>query len=310
MTMTVPDYDELPQLPGWDVRHAWDVWGRADRRGTLNHVTDERVLAALSVPRTGRRVNLSLPVDYFEPPLYGRNPIRHRVFDRNRNMVEDELAALDPQSSSQWDSLRHIRASRHGHYAGLAPDDPAVPELGIDQLARLGFVARAVLIDLPAMWARLGQEVDPLAEYSVSPEEVRSCLAGQGSEVGRGDLLMVRTGWLAAYRSRGIAPEALAMPPCAGLEASEATARMLWNWQVCALAADNPAVEVLPGDPAVGSLHRRLLAALGMPLGELWDLDELADVCRQRGSYDVCVVSAPLYVRGGVASPANAFAVL
>jgi hypothetical protein len=64
------------------------------------------------------------------------------------------------------------------------------------------------------------------------------------------------------------------------------------------------------GDAAIGSLHRRLIAGLGMPLGELWDLDELAATCAAAGRYECCVVSVPLNVPGGVASPANAMAIV
>ncbi|MDT4892452.1 MAG: hypothetical protein QOE97_1487 [Pseudonocardiales bacterium] len=308
---SVPGYDELPELGGSGVRHAWQVWGAGDRLGTMNRVTGQTVLAALGVPREGRRINLCLPLDFPRPPLYGRNAFGHRVFDRNRNMVEDEITGLDPQASSQWDSLRHIRAGSFGHYGGLAADDPAVPELGIDALSRFGLVLRAVLLDLPAWWAARGEVVDPLAPHPITADELQACARHQQSAVRAGDLLLVRTGWLAAYRrAGGVVAESLDMPPSAGLEGSEATARLLWDLGVSAVAADNPAVEVLPGDPAIGSLHRRLIPALGMPLGELWDLEELAHACGLRGSYEACVVAAPLYVPGGVASPANALAII
>jgi hypothetical protein len=100
------------------------------------------------------------------------------------------------------------------------------------------------------------------------------------------------------------------MPVGVGLEASEEMARMLWNSHVFAVAADNPAVEVLPGDPAVGSLHRRLIPALGMPLGELWDLEHLAEHAEVHRIYEYCVVSVPLHIIGGVASTANAMAIV
>lgn len=307
----VPRYDDLPALGELGVRHAWDVWGPGDRLGTLNRITDDTALRALAVPRTGRRISLCLPLDYLDPPLYGRSAFGHRIFDRNRNMVEDELTGLDPQASSQWDSLRHIRAGRHGHYGGLAPEDPAVAELGIDRLSEHGLVMRGVLLDLPAYWSDRSEEVDGFAERAVTADDLIACAERQGTSWQSGDLLLLRTGWLAAYRQRGgVPPESLAMPGSAGLEASEATARMLWDNGFCAVAADNPAVEVLPGDPAIGSLHRRLIPALGMPLGELWDLDELAGVCAETRRYEACVVAVPLRVPGGVASPANAVAIV
>ena len=64
-------------------------------------------------------------------------------------------------------------------------------------------------------------------------------------------------------------------PHFAGLRADEAMARLIWNAHPAALCCDNPAVEVVPGDPKVGSLHRRLLPTLGTALGEMFALDEL-----------------------------------
>lgn len=306
-----PRYDDLPLLADLGVRHAWEVWGSDDRRGTMNRVTPATVLSALAVPVEGRRIDLTLPLDFFDPPLYGRDPVGHRIFDRNRNMVEDEITALDPQSSSQWDSLRHIRAGRHGHYGGLGPDDPAVADLGIHQLVHVGLVLRAILLDLPAFWAARNERVDALTAHPVTADDLHACAEHQAVTMRTGDLLMIRTGWLSAYRAAGgLPPEARDMPPSAGLEGSEDVARFLWDAGLCAVAADNPAVEVLPSDPAIGSLHRRLIPGLGMPLGELWDLDELAAECSRRGSYETCVVAAPLHVTGGVASPANALAII
>jgi kynurenine formamidase len=294
-------YDELPELGDLGVRHAWDVWPNS--LGTLNRITPQSVLRALAIPRQGRRISLDLPLGSVDPPLYGRTQLTHRVFDRNRNMVEDELTDLDPQGSTQWDSLRHIRAGRFGHFRG----GPG-PELGIDAFAGHGLVMRGVLLDLPAYW---GQPVDAFTERSITAAELTACADRAAVAIEEGDLLLVRTGWLAAYRSRGGVPgDMLAMPTSVGLDASADMARFLWDSGCCAVAADNPAVEVLPGSRAVGSLHRRLIPALGMPLGELWDLDGLAAACAQAGRYEVCVVSVPLRVPGGVASPANAVAII
>jgi kynurenine formamidase len=306
----VPAYDELPALAGGDVRHAWHVWGEHDRLGTMNRVTARTVLAALRVPVIGRRFSLDLPLGAIDPPLYGRSQFTHRIFDRNRNMVEDEITYLDPQGSSQWDSLRHIRAGRSGHFGGLAADDDHVAELGIDALVQLGLVLRGVLLDLPRWWAASGRSVDPHSGHGISAADLRECARAQGSDWSPSDLLLVRTGFLAAYRERGGLPaDGVAMPTSAGLVASADMARFLWDEGFAAVAADNPAVEVLPGDPAVGSLHRRLIPALGMPLGELWDLDELAESCAADRRYECCVVSVPLRVHGGVASPANVMAI-
>jgi hypothetical protein len=93
------------------------------------------------------------------------------------------------------------------------------------------------------------------------------------------------------------------------LDATQATAAWLWDHRVAAIAADNPAVEVLPVKPSTGFQHRRLIALQGMPLGELWDLDELGNEYATDGVYEFMPVSVPLYIPGGVGSPANAYAI-
>ena len=62
-------------------------------------------------------------------------------------------------------------------------------------------------------------------------------------------------------------------------------------------------------DPAVGFQHRRLIALQGMPIGEMWDVDELAQACVGDGTYECMLVSIPLNLPDGVGSPANAYEV-
>jgi kynurenine formamidase len=94
-----------------------------------------------------------------------------------------------------------------------------------------------------------------------------------------------------------------------GLDPSVETAGWLWDRGIAAIAADNPALEALRVDAAVGFQHRRLIALQGMAIGELWDLEELAEDCAQDGVYEFMLVAAPLYIPGGVGSPANAYAI-
>ena len=52
-----------------------------------------------------------------------------------------------------------------------------------------------------------------------------------------------------------------------------------------------------------------LLPLLGIPLGELWDLDALADDCAADRTYDAFLTSAPLNMPAGVGTPPNAIAI-
>lgn len=79
------------------------------------------------------------------------------------------------------------------------------------------------------------------------------------------------------------------------------------------MAADIPALEMWPPAWSLGpdgSLHYSAIALLGLAIGELFDLDELAEHCAVEGTYEVSFTSMPMRVVGGVASPANALAIL
>ena len=58
-----------------------------------------------------------------------------------------------------------------------------------------------------------------------------------------------------------------------------------------------------------GMLHRPLIALLGMAMGELWKLDELAAECANDGVYDFLLTCKPLNILGAVGSPPNAIAI-
>lgn len=306
-----PEYEELPELADTNIRHSWYVW--PDRSlGTLNRLTPSTRRSAVAEVTEGGCLDLTLPLGEPAPPLYGRRPLGHRVFPRTRSMIEDELEHFDTQSSSQWDSLRHFSAGRHGFYGGVTDwESEAAVELGIHRWLEVGVVVRGVLVDLPAYWTAAGMSVDPFEEHAVTVEELCSAVSRCDIRFQQGDLLLLRTGWLERFRSAGgVPPEVRAMPLGVGLHAGAEMARFLWDSGLFAVAVDNPAVEVLPGDPRVGSLHRRCLAGLGMPFGELWDLETLAGWSSSSRRYACCVVSVPLHVVGGVASPANAMALV
>lgn len=60
----------------------------------------------------------------------------------------------------------------------------------------------------------------------------------------------------------------------------------------------------------VTGLHDWLLAMWGCPIGELWDLEKLAERCKVYKRWSFFLASVPLNVVGGVASPPNAVAIL
>lgn len=308
----LPAYTDLPRLEDIGTNCSWGVFGPDDDLGTLNLIDDEAVRYATGTVRTGERVSLSLALHEPDPPLFQREPYQH-VMRQIGSMWDDRLDNFFPQGSTQWDSFRHHRVRQHGFYGGVT-DDPAPgnPRLSIHHWAQRGIIGRGILLDVARY---LGDTSEALTEKAIDAELMRTVADAQGIAPRPGDILCLRTGWLAAYRN---APaderEAISAKRSGlssiGLAADEATAELLWDWHIGAIAADNPAVEVTPGDPAVGSLHRRVLASLGVPLGELFDFENLASSLAGQQRHEFLFVSVPLALVGGLGSPGNAVAVL
>lgn len=293
---------------GTDMRHAWDVFGRADQLGTLNLLTPERRHAATRSVRTGATFGLTLPLDALTTPPFGRVALQHETYAANDFSWGDSVTALDTQSSSQWDGLLHVSHNSLGFYGGRNEETLAAAPLGVDAWARTGIIGRGILVDVTHHWGT----TDALAGRALTAEQLHEMLHAQGTEVHPGDILCLRFGWMDAYRALPDSrhEQYMARPSCDGVSAVEGTAEALWNMQVAALVADNPTVESQPGSRSAGFLHHRLLTMLGMPLGELFDLDALAEHCRAHGTWDFLFTSVPWNLTGGVASPANAVAVV
>jgi kynurenine formamidase len=306
-------FDDLPVLPASGLRHAWQVHPPGDQMGTLNRLTGPVVAAAAATVRSGARVGLSLPIELPDPPLFGRQAVRHQIFAGGRNTWDDCLDNLYPQASTQWDSLRHVRAREDGFYGGWLGDPGADPgPLGIQHWARPGIVGRGVLADLAGRGG-----FDPFEPHVFEVADLEQALQAQQATLRYGDILCVRTGWADRYLALDQAGrvelaqrfEQPARRAWAGLSAGEDMSRFLWDSGVAAVVSDNPAVEVAPGDPAVGSLHRRLIPCLGFALGELFDFTTLGPACRQAARYEFLFASVPLNITGGVGSPASAVAI-
>ncbi|MCS7207853.1 MAG: cyclase family protein [Dehalococcoidia bacterium] len=314
--MPLPRYAELPVIPATGDRHCWGVFGPDDQLGTINFLTPERVRRAVGLVRRGQVFNLSLPLNQPHPPLVpGRQRYRHTLFSPDRNARDEVLDNFYPQFSTQIDGLRHIRYREFGFYGGRQDEDIARGALGIEHWARHGIVGRGVLLDVARWMAQQGRPLDPRQTFPIFPQHLEATARAQSVALEEGDILLVRTGWLGWYLSLAEGERAtignmldntLATP---GLDASLEMAAWLWDHRIALVAADNVAVESLPVRREVGFLHRRLIPLLGMPLGEFWDLDALAEDCARDGVYAFLVVAVPLHLPGGVGSPANAIAI-
>lgn len=306
----IPAYDDLPSIGDLGVKHSWGVLPAS--LGTLSFLSRAATLSAARAVRTGETISLNVPFDDFLPPLFGRPVLDHSVVETERNIFEDAINDFNPQASSQWDGLTHVRAREHGYYSGVTDPDEAKRTLGIHHWAKNGIVGRGVLVDVARYRDANGIAWDPFSGDVVEASELKQILQSQQLQLQAGDILCVRLGWMAEYRRRVAAKEDTSRvgDRFSGIASNDAMARFLWDSHLAAVCVDNPAVESAPGDRRNGSLHRRLIPGLGFALAELLDFDELAERCCESNIYSFLFTAAPLPLTGAASSTANALAII
>jgi kynurenine formamidase len=311
----LPTYADLRTRTDAPPGTSWGVFGDDDELGTLNLLTPELARASAALVKTGQVFALNWNQELPDPSPFRKPPVRHQVgagtFGR-----DDWLDRFYLQGSSQWDSLRHIAHPRFGFYNRVPAervDDPTSDTLGFQNVARRGIVGRGVLLDVAGYQASRGTPFACDERFEIGASLLDAVAAHEGVTIERGDIVLVRTGWTGWYSgldqpAREGIKTFTAQP---GLEPVERTVEWLWDRQVAAVASDNLALESMPLDFSEGHcLHFWLIPCLGMPIGELWWLDDLARGCAAAGRWAFQLVSAPLNVRGGVGSPPNAVGVL
>jgi len=292
---------------------------RPARYGAIEYIDRAKVLSALALVKRGDVISLNLPLD--GPPLVdsplGRPPLRRiaRMHNQIRPrsdgsyvVVNDDVIEIAMQGSTHWDALAHwgaIEPNDSSVYFGGAGLQETFPEfeaktLGIDQLAA-GVVTRGVFLDFVRAMEPAGAQF--LEDgHNIGLAEVQACVQREGVELSAGDAVFTYTGFQHRLRDRGFASNGERQAPGLLLD----TLPFWRDTRVFALCSDNPSVEPIPMPE--GKFHTIALKHLGIHLGELFALDELAEQCRRDGVNEFLLISTPLNVRGAFGSPANAVA--
>jgi hypothetical protein len=158
------------------------------------------------------RISLNAPLDYQkDKPFFGRQAFHKDVYQKGNRTVNDDTWTFNTQSSSQWDGFRHFgyqKAARF--YNNTTMDDIHKAEnrpenfLGIHNFAEQGIVGRGILVDF-ARWRERQTSNKELAEFEcfkatpIKLEWIKQILQEQDTEVRFGDILIVRSGFMAAY---------------------------------------------------------------------------------------------------------------
>jgi hypothetical protein len=290
----VPDYERLPIREGAPAGAAWGVFGEDDQLGTINLLTPERVRQAAAFIRNGRVFALNLPINIPDPPIFTRGKHTHTIKKFAGHILDDYLDNFYPQASSQWDALCHVKHPKFGGYNGV-PDSEITgyggAKLGIDNLARRGIAGRGILADIGRYYENAGKSIEYTTNDVIPFDDLLGTLQAQGTDVWPGDVLLVRIGWTRAYLA--LSPEEKEQlsrdTKSPGIEGSARAARWLWDNHIAAVGGDSPALEAIPPpntDDLTRSndlLHFHMLSFFGMPIGEMWNLEDLAADCANDG---------------------------
>jgi kynurenine formamidase len=296
----------------------WGRWGEADEVGTLNLITRDKRLEAAGCVRSGMAISLAIELrpDCPQAPGSGRLSPQHVMAETGsdaaiQNSVSgfsDDILAMSIHAATHWDALSHV--FHHGHMYNGRPCTE-VTSAGAQANDIVGFadrlVTRGVLVDVARYHG-----VHALApDHEVTVEDLESALAAQNVELESGDALLVRTGQLGRISASGDwsnfteVGDRLPLEPGIGIDC------LPWLHQVgvAALACDNWAVEHLHADSSRLPVHEVSIVHMGLPLGEIFQLDALAAACASDQRYAFLFAAAPLPVRGGVGGPVNPIAI-
>lgn len=179
--------------------------------------------------------------------------------------------------------------------------------------AKQGIAGRGVLIDYLTYAERKGISVDALTQHVITLDDVYQIARECNITFQKGDIFFLRVGltktWDAMDENQKATYSLQRQPKHAGLEQSERVLRFMWDNHFAAVASDAVSFEVFPPLKPEFDLHHHFLAGWGLPIGEMFDLEELARICQRLGRWTFFVSSSPLNCKGGVSSPPNCMAI-
>lgn len=180
-------------------------------------------------------------------------------------------------------------------------------------VAQKGIAGRAVFADWYTWALKQGKQIDATSSYAVPFSEILEALESQGFDrkgFRKGDILIIRFGYLRQYadmdenkRQQLDEHYKTHKPDNIGVEPSEEFPKFLWDLQLAAVAGDTRSFEVWPCTKLEFHLHEWLLAGWGMPIGELFDLEELSEICASTARSTFFLASAPMNVSPLLLSP-------
>jgi len=277
-------------------------WGKDDEKGTVNLITPTRRKQAAALVKEGVSVSLARNTD----PVKGidnSSPFVVKVsppVDDQFNM-DEQTVFFHGVAHTHFDALSHV--FHDGQMYNGFPESTIRAD-GAQKLAVTaysdGLFTRGVLVDIA--WLRGVPYLDP--STVIYPADFDAWEKKTGVHIQSGDAVFVRTGRWAYRAAKGpwdIGSHA------AGLSAL--CARWLKQRDVAVLGSDSSHDAEPSGIPGVSfPVHQLLIVAMGMPLFDQCDLEELAKAAAARNRWTFLFTAAPVRATGSTGGPVNPIA--
>ena len=303
---------------------SWGVFRDDPERGTANFAVPAQVLDAVAGVRTGQVFSLDHALDAFDPPMArARRRRSTSCSSSHAESRDDVLREFYLQATSQVDGLRHRRASGYGFYNGVADDEiqAGTPALGVQRWAEKPIVGRGLVVDIEGLLAADGTP----STTAPGPPSTSTCSTGRSARRASRSAPAIFSSCTPAGRGGSSTPTRPGVPRSAtgggrpgsgragsfrrgcGTTRSRCSPPTPSPSRSCPSCRTVAYLDTAPED--AGMMHQELIAKLGVPLGELWNLTDLVADSRRTGRWDALVVVKPLHLVGGVGSPPNATAI-
>jgi kynurenine formamidase len=138
----------------------------------------------------------------------------------------------------------------------------------------------------------------------IANDELDKCAKDQNIEIRRGDFVILRTGQMErCLKEKNWGAYAGGDAPGVRFESC------YWcqDKQIAAICSDTWGVEVRPNETSEANQpwHWVVIPAMGLTMGEMFYLKELAEDCDADGNYEFFFCGPPLIITGGTGSPLN-----
>jgi kynurenine formamidase len=302
----------------------WGKWGPKDEIGTLNYTQAEDIVAAARLVKKGKVLSLALNFDQHGPqgakskyPAMGRiNPVHTMlrtgtdayagVLDHRGIRAADDMVVMPLQCGTQWDGLGHIFYENYmwNGYDCREVTSNGAQKCGIEK-TKSKMVGRGVFLDvaraLGKKWLDDG--------YGITIADLDKTAKMQGVTVKRGDFVVVRTGQMEAKLEAGNWD---GYPGGDAPGFSFETLEWIKRTELAALASDTWGCEVRPNESEQGinqPWHWITIPIMGMTMGEIFYVKELAEDCAADQTYEFLFVAPAIPITGAVGSPTNPLAI-